>query len=96
MPITTLIIPPPKYSLALLPIVLTDVSPTCFTARPQPGLWDYRESVKILDFSGLTQLRRLHLWHECMLEEEASHAPSAPTGNRHLRGPTRTQRPSRK
>jgi small subunit ribosomal protein S15 len=26
--------------------VLTDVSPTCFTARPQPRLWDYRESVK--------------------------------------------------
>jgi len=28
--ITTLIIPPPKYSQALLHIVLTDVSPTCF------------------------------------------------------------------
>jgi hypothetical protein len=28
--IATLIIPPPKYSQALLPIVLTDVSPTCF------------------------------------------------------------------
>jgi hypothetical protein len=44
--IATLIIPPPKYSQALLRIVLTDVSPTCFTARPQTRLWDYRESVK--------------------------------------------------
>jgi len=48
--IATLIIPPPKYNQALLHIVLTDVSPTCFTGTA---------STKALGLQGVSKNTRL-------------------------------------
>jgi hypothetical protein len=52
--IATLIIPPPKYSQALLINVLTDVSPTCYQSTASTKALGLQGVSKILDFSGLT------------------------------------------
>src|SRR5512137_2053627 len=88
-PAATLNIPPVDVLSALF-MVLTDVSPTCDTALPKMALGLQGVSKPILDFSGLTfssNYKEAIQWHECMPAEGASHALSAPTGNRPRRGP---------